>query len=121
MVKQAHDQAATATLERRSEPRIKAGHSVLLRAPNAHPMEACLLDISSQGARLRIPDPVSVGETVRIEAPDLLLAGTINRCELTRGAYEVGLALSFPMEMFGELRKLNAALLSESKTTFGGR
>ena len=119
MVKQTQSREVTVTLERRAEPRIKAGHSVLFKTPNALPMEACLLDISSRGARLRIPDPVSVGETVRIEAPNVLLVGTIKRCELIHGAYEVGLVLSFPMEMLGELRKLNAACLAESETFLG--
>jgi hypothetical protein len=115
MVTKTQDQAATATLERRAEPRVKAGHSVLLRRPDTLPMEACLLDVSSRGARLRVPEPVPVDATVRIEAPGLLLLGTIKRCGFNHGAYEVGIAFARPIEMLCELRKLEAAFLAESE------
>ena len=105
------DSATTVTLdERRTEPRVKAILPVLLKTPHAHPMEACLLDVSRHGARLRVPEPVEVGASVRIEAQDLLLFGTVKRCSVVHGAHEAGIALSVPLEMLGELQKLNAAL-----------
>lgn len=109
-------QGATATLERRTESRIKAGHTVLLIPPDALPMEAWVLDISSRGARLRVPGAVGAGTAVRVEAPGLMLFGSIARRELNRGAYEVGVKLSEPLQMLGELRRLYAALLTESET-----
>ena len=112
MTKKEQNQTVTATLERRAEPRTKTIMSVLLRTANAHPMEACLLDISSTGARLRIPQEVPVGANIRIEAQDLLLFGIVKRCCLTHGAHEVGITLSVPLEMLIELRKLDAALLA---------
>jgi PilZ domain len=116
MVKMAEqDQVVMATLERRAEPRIKAGLSVVLKTPNAHPMEACLLDLSPSGARLRVPEAVRVGENVRIEAPELLLLGTVKRCCLMHGGHEVGIRLSLPLEVSDELQKLNAALLAEAE------
>ena len=108
------EQHREVTLERRTEPRIKAGLSVILKTPNALPMEACLLDLSSSGARLRVPEAMLAGEEVRIEAQDLLLLGTVKRCCLIRGAYEAGIVLSRHLEMSDELQKLNAALLAES-------
>jgi hypothetical protein len=115
MINQAHwhEQAGTATLERRSEPRFKAGHSVVMKPSHAHPMEAYLIDVSSRGTRVRVPEPVPVGAQVRIESKGLLLFGTITRCELTHGAYEAGVALALPVEMLGELEKLNAAISAE--------
>ena len=101
--------------DRRAEPRIKAGNPVLVRTPHTHPAEACLLDVSSRGARLRVPEAVPVGEMVTIEAPDVLLSGSVKRCTRVRGAYELGIALSFPLEMLGELRRLNAALIAASE------
>jgi hypothetical protein len=108
--------SATATLERRAEPRTKTGLSVLLKTSHAHPMEACLLDISTSGARLRVPEEILVGANVRIEAEDLLLFGTVKRCCQSAGAHEVGIALSLPLRMLIELRKLNMVLLAESAT-----
>ena len=98
------------TPERRSERRVKTILPVFLKTPKAHPMEACVLDVSPHGARLRVPERIEVGANVRIEAPDLLLFGTVNRCEVVHGAYEAGIALSMPLEKLGELQKLNAAL-----------
>jgi hypothetical protein len=118
MVREQHHQAtatATATLERRTEPRIKAGLSALVRTPNSRPMEGCLLDVSPKGARVRVPNLVPVGTIMRIEAHELVLVGNIQRCDQTHGAYEAGVELSVPMEMLDELRLLNAALCAESE------
>ncbi len=82
-------------------------------------MEAWVLDISSRGARLRVPGAVGAGTAVGVEAPGLMLFGSIARRELNRGAYgayEVGVKLSEPLQMLGELRRLYAALLTESET-----
>ncbi len=116
MVTTSQNQAAAAvtSIERRSEPRYKAGHSVFVKTSHAHPMEAYLMDVSSRGARLRVPEAIPVDEPVRIEAPGLLLFGTVKRCELTHGAHEVGVALARPVEMLSELEKLNAAISAEA-------
>jgi hypothetical protein len=114
MVDNKQNQGATATLEQRAESRIKAGHTALLIAPDALPMEAWVLDVSSGGMRLRVPEAVAAGTAVRVEGPELMLFGSIAHCELHRGAYEVGIKLSQPLTMLGELRRLYAALLTES-------
>jgi len=116
MTKTEQNPAVAAALERRAEPRTKTGLSVLLKTPHAHPVEACLLDISTSGARLRVPEEVPVGANVRIEAQDLLLFGTVKRCCHMDGAHEVGIRLSLPLKMLVELRQLNAALLAEGES-----
>ncbi len=115
MVNQKQNQQAIATLERRGEPRIKAGHAALLTTANMLPMEAWVLDLSSSGVRLRVPEAVPAGTVVRIEAQELMLFGTIAHCEFNHDAYEVGIILSEPLEMLAELRRLYAALLAESQ------
>jgi hypothetical protein len=107
------DQAATATLERRGEPRIKANHSALLTTPNAIPIEAWVLGVSSRGVGLRVPEPVPIGAAARIEAQEVLLFGTIIRCDLIDGAYDVGIVFVRPLELLAELGKVNAALLAK--------
>ena len=61
MVQKEQNQASTATPERRLDPRTKTSHTVLLKTPDALPIEACVLDVSSRGARLRSSEPVPVG------------------------------------------------------------
>lgn len=113
MVQHQREDAATVALERRSEPRIKTNHTVLFRTPDTLPVEACLLDISTKGARLRASEPVPVGSLIRVDSQEMLLFGTVTRCAPNRGAYDVGISLSRPLELLGELRRLNASLLAE--------
>ena len=115
MVGKEQDRAATGTAERRADARTKTGKSVLLRMPEGPPVEAWLLDVSHRGLRLRVPERVPVGVSVKIEARELLLFGTVVRCQVAHGAYEAGVALSLPLDMLGELRRLNAALVRESE------
>jgi hypothetical protein len=115
MIKEMRAQAATATLERRGEPRIKANHPALLTTPNALPIEAWVLDISSKGVGLRVPEPVPVGAAARIEAQEVLLFGTIIRCEPIDGAYDVGIVLARPLELLAELGKLEASLVAKQE------
>ena len=115
------DASGMATLERRSEPRVKSILPVFVKTPHAHPMEACLLDVSAHGARLRVPEPVLIGENLRIEAPNLLLFGTVKHCRAIHGAHEVGIALSLPLEMLGELQRLNAALRVDGEGASAGK
>ena len=113
MVENKQDQATSAASELRSESRIKAGHPALLRMPNAYPIEAWVLDVSSTGVGLRVPEPVSVGVAARVDAQELLLFGNVTHCEQTDGAYGVGIKLSRSLEMLAELKELNESLFIE--------
>jgi PilZ domain len=114
MITQQQNRSTSTTAERRAEPRFKAGHAALLITPNVVPMEAWVLDVSSSGLRLRVPEAVAAGTAVRVEAPEMTLFGTIVHCQASHGAYELGVALSQPLELLGQLRKLYGALLAES-------
>jgi len=107
------DLLQTATLERRREPRFKACHPALLTTPKARPVEAWVLDVSSNGLRLRVPVPVGVGVAVRVDAEELLVFGTTTHCEQTDGAYCVGIALSRSLEILADMEKLNKSLFVE--------
>jgi PilZ domain len=113
MVEKKQDQAATATSHRRSKSRIKARHPVLLRMPNGRPIEGWLLDVSSTGLGLRVPEPVPIGVAVRVDAQELLLFGSVTHCEQTDGAYRVDIKLSRSLETLVELTKLNESIFIE--------
>jgi PilZ domain len=113
MVNTERNQRATVALERRAEPRFKTSQPVLFRTEHRHFFEACILDISTTGAQLRASEPVPVGVAVRVDAHEMVLFGTVTRCELTRGAYNIGILLSRPLKMLGELSKLNESLSAE--------
>src|SRR5262245_42295642 len=109
------NRAGKPEVERRREPRIQVGHSAILKAPNAPPIEACVLDVCPGGVGLRVPASVEVGTCLRIEVGELLLFGNVTHCGPCSGAYYLGMALARPLEMFAELQKLNASLFAETK------
>jgi hypothetical protein len=113
MGKRKQDLVATPALELRREPRFKACHPALLTTANSVPVEAWVLDVSPNGVRLRVPNPVQIGAVVRVDAQELLLFGTITHCEQTDGAYSVGIALSRSLEVLADMEKLNESLFVE--------
>jgi hypothetical protein len=114
------DLLAAPTSERRREPRFKGCHSALLTTPNAPPIEAWVLDVSSNGARLRVPNAVRIGVAVRVDAKELLLFGTITHCEETDGAFSVGIALSRALEVLADMERLNESLFVEPEPPESG-
>jgi hypothetical protein len=78
-------------------------------------VEACVLDLSEAGIRLRSSAPLPVNATVRIDAEDLLLLGEVTRCDAEGGAYNVGILLSHSLAAYAELESLNRALCSETQ------
>ncbi|HEV2200049.1 MAG TPA: PilZ domain-containing protein [Bryobacteraceae bacterium] len=100
-------------VDRRGEPRMKANRPVTAHALPGRTWEACILDISAGGARLRSSAEIPPGTQVRLDAPGILLAGTVTRCDPEGGAYNVGVKLLRPLTMLEELARLNAALFSD--------
>ena len=83
--------------------------------PRGRSAEACVLDFSESGIRLRSPEPLPVNAAVRIDAEDLLLLGEVTRCDAEGGAYNVGILLSHSLASCAELEQLNHALCSETQ------
>jgi len=91
----------------------------MLRVLGAAPgpvMEACVLDFSGSGLRLRTPLQIPCGAPVRVDAQDLLMLGEICRCQPDHGAYTVGVRLSHSFTALAELERLNRALVAYSAT-----
>lgn len=102
------------TADRRGHPRLKASRSITAHTmPTGRSWEACILDISAGGARLRSSEQIPPGTQVRLEAPGILLAGTVTRCDPEDGAYHVGVKLLRPLMMLEELARLNSALFAD--------
>lgn len=100
------------TADRRGHPRLKASRSITAHT-TGRSWEACILDISAGGARLRSSEQIPPGTQVRLEAPGILLAGTVTRCDPEDGAYHVGVKLLRPLMMLEELARLNSALFAD--------
>lgn len=83
---------------------------MVLSGGEFHLIEACVLDVSENGAQLRTPAPVPCGSRVKIDSDNAALLGVVCRCDSDDGAYRVGVQLVAPSHLI-ELELLNAALV----------
>ncbi len=84
-------------MEHRKEGRFKPNQNATLRVLGMMPgpvMEACILDISGSGMRLRSQLPVPCGAPVEVEVNHTLSHGRVCRCEPKQHSYELGVQVS---------------------------
>jgi hypothetical protein len=104
--------------ERRKESRLKTKQLVTMTllsvsiGSRSPVFEACVVDVSGSGLRVRTPGPMPGGAPVRIDAKELTMLGEVCRCEADNGAYLVGIKLSHAFTMSDDLQQLNEALMS---------
>ena len=64
---------------------------------------------------MRSPTPLACDTQVKIEGQDVLMLGTVCRCEPQEGAYRIGIQLSAPLSSLIELELLNRALIESGR------
>jgi len=64
-----------------------------------HSLKARVVDLSDDGARIKIREPLTPETSVVLEMPNLMLAGTakVRYCQKTTLAYSVGLSFHGPL------------------------
>ena len=87
----------------------------VLGAAGSHIMEAYLLDISGNGLKLRLPEPVPCGAAVQIDDNNALLLGEVSRCDPEAGAFIAGVRLSHRLSSLAELELLNRSLIGDAE------
>jgi hypothetical protein len=89
-----------------------------LGTPGGHPVEGCIVDMSSVGVQVRVPNPVPCDTLVKIEGEHELILGEVRYCEpekgVFKGAYRVGIHLTSALPSLIELELLNRALIVEA-------
>src|ERR1019366_3362501 len=100
-------------MERRKEPRLRITQPVTLLVLGTRRVliEACVLDVSTNGVQVRSPTKLRCGTKVKIRGEDAQMIGAVSRCEAHEGAYRIGIQLSDPMSSLIELELLNSALI----------
>ena len=100
-------------MERRKEPRLRITQPVTLLVLGTRRVliEACVLDVSTNGVQVRSPTKLRCGTKVKIRGEDAQMIGAVSRCEAHEGAYRIGIQLSDPMSSLIELELLNRALI----------
>jgi len=80
-------------VQRRREPRFKPNQNATVLVVGFKPgpvINACVLDISSRGMRLRTNSPVPNGTKVDITVNRTVSRGSVCRCEPHGESYELG-------------------------------
>jgi hypothetical protein len=84
-------------VEKRRERRFKPNQAVVIKVLGLRPgplVQACILDISASGMRLRSKVPVPCGVPVSIEVNDTVSTGSVFRCDPKEDSYELGIKVS---------------------------
>lgn len=83
--------------EQRREHRFKPNQTAAITVLGLRPgpiTQACVLDISGSGMRLRTRLPIPCGARIEIEVNDTVATGSVCRCEPQQGSYEIGVQVS---------------------------
>jgi len=110
------DQATPDKADMRSEPRFETSQPIVLTVlgMKTRPvMEACTLNISNRGLRLRVPQPVPAGSVIQADTRQIRMLGEVLRCVPIDGAYHLGIRLFQPLTGSSDLGRLNRRLLQE--------
>jgi hypothetical protein len=75
-------------------------------------MDGTVVDMSSRGMGLMIPESLPLGTPIKIEAHDELVLGEVCYCVPHEGAYRVGLAVKHRLTGLAQLHSLNRALMA---------
>jgi hypothetical protein len=84
-------------VEQRREHRFKPNQAAVVKVLGLRPgplVQACVLDISASGMRLRSSVPVPCGVQVSIEVNDTVATGSVFRCDFKEDSYELGIKVS---------------------------
>jgi hypothetical protein len=84
-------------MEQRREHRFKPNQAAVVRVLGLRPgplIDACILDISASGMRLRTKLPVPCGTPVSIEVNNAVSTGSVFRCVPHKDSYELGVNVS---------------------------
>ena len=83
--------------ESRFKPNQSATVKVLGKATGLPPgpiMQACILDYSGSGMRLRCKLPVPCGAQIAVDANSTLVLANVVRCEPAKNDYELGVQVT---------------------------
>jgi hypothetical protein len=81
--------------DKREDARFSACRrvEVTVLQTRAAPMEACTLNISKRGLRLRVDQPLPPGTLIKADSREIRMHGEVLRCIPVEGAYHLGVRL----------------------------
>jgi len=90
-------------MNQRKEHRFKPNQMATLTVLGMRPgpaFEACILDISGSGMRLRSKFPAPCGAPIQIEVNHSVAQGSVCRCEADQDSYELGIQVEVTAPAF---------------------
>lgn len=107
-------------MERRQSPRLPAEEPIVVTrlSPDAQsglstPLAARIVERSTDGFRVELPEAIPQGMLVRLDLADSLLLGEVTWCAKAGALYYAGVRIEQSLEHMGDLRRLMAALVGE--------
>jgi hypothetical protein len=100
-------------MERRREARVPAAQPMQLTLLGGAPRSVAgvVVNFSSWGMRILLPEPVASGAPVRVDLDGSLYLGEVCYCQPELGQYSVGVAVEQALRMTSELAELRDAIL----------
>ena len=86
-------------MERRREHRFRPNQAATVRVLALRPgpiLQACVLDVSGKGMRLRLHLPLPCGSPIEVEVNDTVTRSNVCRCQPHDGSFEVGVRVAEP-------------------------
>jgi hypothetical protein len=84
------------SIDQRRERRFKPNQSATVKVLGLRPglvIQACILDVSGSGMRLRSTVAIPCGAPIEIEVNNTMSRGTVCRCEPEQDSYDVGVQM----------------------------
>ncbi len=102
-------------MERRRELRVTSEEPVRITVLGAHEkrMQGRAVDISGQGVRILVPEPIAAGAAVKIELDDSLILGEVCYLQPDGRWFLAGIEIDQVLAGLGELARLNGILLDD--------
>lgn len=103
-------------MERRREPRIECRETVRIEVlgANAKSCSGLLVNLSGQGAKLTLSEPLPVNTMLRIDAASAVYLGDVCYCSEQEGFWHVGVKLAHSVRANPGLRNLAERLNQEA-------
>lgn len=102
-------------MERRSELRFEIDRPVRVTELESPPISwtGTVRNLSGRGMRLTVPQAISPGTAIRVDADNIMFLGDVCYCVPENPGYSVGLIVEHIVTGLDELERLNRSLFGE--------
>ncbi len=102
-------------MDRRSEVRFEIDRPVRVTELDSQPIRwtGTVRNLSGRGMRLTVPQAISPGTAIRVDADNIMFLGEVCYCVAESPGYSIGLMVEHILTGLDELEHLNRGLFGE--------